>query len=180
MPFTALPNAGAPLRASVLRSLITEVRPITAIKTVATDYTSNATPAADAELVIALAANTTYDFIFKGYCTSAANASGDITYQLSFPTGASVDAHQVGAHNSLASGSQAADTEVQALLSDTTSPIGNFPFGASTVTTGHEIHGRIAVGSTAGNLQILCSQLASNANKTTLLAESCLTAWMVA
>lgn len=177
MPFTGLKTSGDELPASVLDGSILELRPITAVKTIPSTLIT-ATMAADLELILPLAALNVYDFVFVGYATSAANNTGDIAYQFTYPTGASVDAHQIGAHNSLAGGSQAADSEVQALIADAASPIGNFPFGTSTVPTGHMIVGRITMGSTAGNLQLWVAQNTASGT-TTMLARSRLTAVMV-
>jgi hypothetical protein len=180
MPFTTFRTAGDEAAASNSRSLVEELRPLFARKTVSTPYTSNATPAVDAELILALAANNTYAWELHALANSAANAAGDIQYLLSFPTGVlSVDIHAMGPHNSMASGSQS-DVETFAVIGDTTSPTTAIPFGTSTVNTGAIIYGTIVTGATAGNLQVLAAQFASNVNTTNFLAGSWLMARLVA
>ena len=169
--FTLVPSAGAKVRGSTLSALFSERTPIYAFLSTNQPYTSNNTPADVTDLVAALSANATYDFMFHLFASSAANAAGDVQYRFTFPALAAVDVGSVGPHNSLASGTNA-DIEAFAATNDSSSPTASFPFGTSTSVTGSHLHVRIVVGATAGNLQLQASQFASNINTTTLLANS--------
>lgn len=167
MAFTTIPSAGAKLRASVLSALITEVRPISAVKTVDTSRASDATRTADPDLTISLPANSTWAFTFTLILTSAANAAGDFTGEIQFPASAVVMDGVHGLVDTLASG-RSADLLAHGFTRDSSSPTPQFDIGCSTLATAVMIQGRIELGATAGSLLLAWGQLASNGNATVL------------
>lgn len=86
MALTTIPAAGAKLRGSVLNSLITEVRQVSAIKTADESVTSSAVLQNDDVLTVALEASARYKFgLFLRYDAVAAS---DIRTQMSLPASA--------------------------------------------------------------------------------------------
>lgn len=171
---TLVITAGMRLTAARLNRL----NPITAEKPGDTSRSSVTAKTADPDLVLALAINTTYEVRGLLIVTSAANAAGDFSYDWGFPANAVVSAGGVGLHNTLASGSQS-DLEGVAYPLDASSPVGSLPYGASTSNSGISVNARVKMGSTAGNLELLWAQVASNANATTLKGGSFITAYPV-
>jgi hypothetical protein len=174
MTWTTPPSAGAKLRASVLSALILEGRPIRAQKAGDTSRSGTSSRTADPDLVLALSANTTYEYSGLFLVSSAANAAGDFSYELQYPSDAVITAGGSGLHNSLASGSTA-DVEAIAYSLDATSPTSQLPYGASTNVTGIIVRGEITL-VTAGNLTVAWAQVASNGNATVLKGGSFLIA----
>lgn len=86
MAFTALPAAGAKLRAATLSSLISEIRPITARKTVDETVNNSAVLQDDDELFVALAASTTYRIALDLVWNSG--TTPDFKYDWTVPSGA--------------------------------------------------------------------------------------------
>lgn len=153
--------------------------PLSAYKSASTSRNTTTTPAADADLTIALPASTTWDFDGLLLLTSAANAAGDFMFQFTWPTAATLSHGAWGLHNVLASGSQS-DLEGAATSADSTSPSVLYAAGASTTVTGVFFKGRIIMSTTAGNLAVAWAQFSSNANNTTLNAGSHMTCRQVA
>lgn len=177
MAFTAVPSAGTKVRASVLSSLFSERTPLYAVLATGVPYTSNATPANVTDLVLAMLAN--HSYLFEAHMfASGGNNAGDVQYQFTYPTGCTVDIGGSGLHTSVTSGSSGI-IETFSVVGDTTSPTTALGFAVSTTVTKATIWGRIAVGSTAGNLQLQASQAASNGTATNVLAGSFLRATMV-
>lgn len=176
MTFTTVPAAGAKLRAATLSALITELRPVYAVKSATTSRNTTTTVTADPHLSIALPADSQWDIQADLWVSSAANAAGDFRYGWTFPTGASLDMGSHGLIDTIASGSVGdIDTEVR-VSADTSSPSAETSNMASTTATLITPRGRITVGSTAGNLVLTWAQLASNGNNTNLLIGSKLVA----
>lgn len=175
MAFTTIPSAGQRVRGSVLSALITELRPITAAKASSTSRNTTITMTADPELFVALLANAVYDFEVVGYGSSAANAAGGLKMDLAFPAAATLSAMNLGLVSTLAGGNSA-DVDAFGQPMDAASPTAAWVVGLSTITTGFRLAGRITVGATAGNLTYEWAQFSSNANNSTLLAGSTLTA----
>jgi hypothetical protein len=88
MTFTAVPAAGAKLRASVLSSLVTEIRPSSIIKGSDEIVSNSATLQDDDELVLAVAANTSYRWFAD--ITFGAGTVADYRWGFTFPTGATL------------------------------------------------------------------------------------------
>jgi hypothetical protein len=174
MSLTAVFTAGQKLTAAALNTAINKLVSVTIEKTSDTTRTSVTSRTADPHLVLALPANTTYDLSGLLIATSAANAAGDINYELQFPSDATVTWGGAGPHNSLVAGSQS-DLESTAEPLDTVTPTGAFPYGTSTSVTAAVVKGRIKMVS-AGNVTLAWAQLSSNVNGTTLKTGSFLTA----
>ena len=164
---TILFLAGQTVTADALQALV----PLSAEKTSDTSSTSDTTHDADAELVLAVEADCTYEIMACLVATSAANAAGDISYSFTYPTGAILTVVGVGPHNALASGSQA-DGEFNYVLNDSASPSANMPYGASIGGAGTLLVCRLTVSSTSGNFTVRSAQQASNASASTLKAGS--------
>jgi hypothetical protein len=153
--------------------------PLSAYKAVGTPRNTTITPAADADLTIALPASTTWDFDGLLLLTSASNAAGDFMFQMTYPTSATCSMGAWGVHNAIASGSSA-DLEAAATAADSTSPTSLYAAGCSTTMSGVFFKGRIIVSTTAGNLVVAWSQFASSGTNTTLNAGSHMTCRQVA
>lgn len=176
MAFTTLPLALDELTAAKLESLITELRPVTAVKSADTSRNTTTTFTADPHLALSLSAHT-YHIFGNLYLNSAANAAGDFQYRWSWTNDMNVRMGGIGVVDTLASGSSA-DGQFARNQADTTSPTAALSFGASTTGTNILVTARVLV-TTAGTLTLEWTQLSSNANNTTLEAGSWLTAWMV-
>ena len=179
MAFTVVPSAGAKLRASVLSALITELRPVSAVKTSDTSRNTTTSRTADPDLSVAVPANSTWDYELLIVATSAANAAGDISIEMQYPSGAT---HMYGAHgvvDTLASGASA-DLFAGTDSRDNTSPSAALSFGLSTTFTSILVSGRVEIGATPGNLLLAWAQSASNANNSTVKNGSRLVAHRVA
>ena len=167
-------NSGQKLRASRLNAMITYMTRISASKATDTSRNTTTTNTADPDLVLPLAANTSYDVHLMLILTSAANAAGDFKAELQFPSGATCSFVPHGLIDTLASGSSG-DLQAGSVSLDTSSPTGSFSAGVSTSATGVLITARVTTVS-AGDLTLAWSQLASNANNTTLKGGSTMTA----
>jgi len=165
MAFTTIPAAGAKLPASVLSALITELRPVSAFKTVDTSRASTVARVADPDLSVTLPADSDWDFELVLLISSAANAAGDFSGEFAYPTGAAISHLTLGLVDTLASGISA-DLSADGNTRDATSPSNAFDLGCSTAVVCALVSGRIEVGSTAGALTLNWAQLASNANAT--------------
>lgn len=175
MAFTTPPPAGAKLRASVLSSLVTETRPISAEKASATSRNTTVTNTADPDLSIALPASSTWDLTAKLLLSSAANAAGDFKFEWQYPANATLTSTPLALVATLASGTSA-DVEAGATAPDATSPSSGHAFGCSTNIATALCTGRVTLGATAGNVLIAWSQQNSNGSNTTVNAGSSVTA----
>lgn len=124
--WTTIPSAGSKLRASVLSSLITEVRPIVAVKT-ADDTRTSTTYTTDSELSVTIPAAGTYDvnvtLIYNG---PTGGTNGRLKVRFNFPTGALSIGHIGGINNSTSATANIADTDFGAYYNDTSSPTSDF------------------------------------------------------
>jgi hypothetical protein len=165
--FTLLPAAGQVIRASVLEAAIAELRPLQADKTSDTSRNTTVVRVADPDLTLALPANSTWEYTLMLILNSAANAAGDFSGEMAFPSGA---VHAFGSHGvdiALPSG-QSADLSADSDTRDATSPSADFGVGCSTLTTSVFVHGRVEIGATPGSLTLNWAQNTSNANNTTV------------
>jgi hypothetical protein len=177
--FTTIPTSGSKVRASTFSDLITEVRPLSAVKTGDTSRVNN-TRSADPDLTIALPANSVWDFELKLLITSAANAAGDFAADLAYPAGAVVSALTHGLDLALPSGTFG-DLKAIGITRDSTSPTFSFGIGCSNTPTALYVAGRIEVGATPGSLTLEWAQNATDAvNATTLQDGSTMTCHRVA
>lgn len=169
-------TSGSKLRASRLNELITYMTRLNAEKSTDTSRssaTTGTTRVADPHLVIAMAANTTYDLTSLLIGASAANGAGHFSGEWQYPSDAIMSFTAHGLVSTLASGTSA-DLQAGAVALDATSPAGPFVIGLSTSNSGTVVKGRITT-VTAGNLTLAWGQSASNANNSTLRAGSYMT-----
>lgn len=166
-------TAGTKLRASRLNEMITYMTRLTAAKSSDTSRASTTTRTADPHLVVAMAANTTYDVRALIIGTSAANAAGDLSGEFQYPSDGVFTYTALGLVDSLAS-STSADLQAGAVSLDAATPSTQFVVGLSTSITGTFIVARVTT-VTAGNLTFAWAQFASNANNSTLKGGSYVT-----
>lgn len=151
---------------------IQTLQPRAVEKAVTESVTSSTTLQNDDELLLALPANTTWEFetliLYDGDGTN-----GDLQCCYTFPTGATVSVGGLGPANNVTSGVGSGDWAGYA--ADTTSPTSTF-FGYGTVGAAVVLTfmhtGSIALGSTAGNLQFQWAQRVSSATPTRVFAGS--------
>lgn len=163
--------SGQKLRASRLNELASYAVPITAVKVVPTGPRVNNTKSNDPELAITLPANRAYE-VFGSLLITGGNAAGDFAYGWNWTNTATIIVNGLGAHNSLASGSQSPDAEVIAYLADSATPTSSTPYGASTSNTGAYISAYVVTGNADVLLTLEWAESATNATGTTLLAGS--------
>lgn len=144
--------------------------PQIARKTADETVTSSATLQNDNHLVLTAAANKVYIGEAVLLANSAANAAGDIIVGFSFPASTTFFFGGIGPHNGIASGSQADGEWIArtAVTSGTT----NTPYGLSTSALTINVPFIAITSSTAGNLQLMWAQQASNANLTRVFTGS--------
>lgn len=140
-------------------------------KTADESVTSSATLQNDNELAIAIPAAGTYEIDVHLFVTSAANAAGDLRVGATFPAGTMTMAAD-GLDNSLASGAAGTMTRFAAAITSGVDP--GVALGASTTMTYAHIK-FLFVATASGTFQFQWAQGASNANATTVKANSFLT-----
>ncbi|HEX6968885.1 MAG TPA: hypothetical protein VF174_08785 [Micromonosporaceae bacterium] len=172
MALTTIPAAGAKLRGSVLSSLITEVRPLSAIVGSNQNLTTSSTTLQNiTDLVLAVAANASYNFLFIPAYTLSTGTTADVRFGASVPTGATLHFGGTGgtAAGIGAASAVATDVEfVQRLSATSASTV--ITLGGSTGTVGAVIEFWVITGANAGNLQIMAAQGTSSVDTTTILA----------
>ena len=136
-------------------------------KTVDESITSSTAVQNDNELVFTIGATGTYVFDLYLLVTSAANAAGDIQVGFSFPTG-TLNLWGPGTDPALGSGTIASG---KFAASGATSGTFWNDYGVSTTASGFNIHGLLQATAT-GTLTFQWAQFASNANATTVKANS--------
>lgn len=154
MGFTTIPSSGAKLRASVLSSLITDVRPIVARKTIDETVVNN-TFQNDDELFVVGAANTNYEFDATLHYSSG--TTPDFRFQWTFPAGFTMRYSLV-----------AQSTTLQDFYQLQTSVAGLDGIGGATSTL---LKG-VAMFTTGGTLQLQWAQTTTTASNTTVLLGS--------
>lgn len=159
MSFSALPAAGAKLRASVLSSLITEVRPV-AVRKVADETVNNSSVLQnDDELFVPMSANAVYDFFVIIHHNSG--GTPDIKFGWTVPSGTTMVwggyiVNTAGAFTVVANLSQSSTASIGGTGSD------SFQMFQGTIVTS----------STAGTLQLQWAQDTANASNTIVRAGS--------
>lgn len=169
MALTAIPVAGAKLRASIYNANLTERTDLYIAKSLDESVTSSTALQNDDVLALAVVANATYHGMLVA-ATVGGNAAGDIKFGWTFPTGATLHFPAVGPHNGIASGSQA-DGEWIGRLS-ATSGTTTVPHGASTDVLTSIIYLHLFTGANAGTLQLQWAQQSSSGTASTLKAGS--------
>lgn len=161
MAFTTIPAAGGKLRASVLDSLITEVRPVPAYKTADETVNNSAALQNDDALFVAVEANAIYKvfarFLYNG------NSTADFKLGWTFPTGLTMTYTLHGVYvatPTVFSTSEFIQTGNPALE------------GAGADRAANIDGGLVTVGSTAGTLQVQWAQNTANGSDTKMRAGS--------
>lgn len=166
MALTSPPTAGK-LRATVLEAIITEVQPLHAAVTADQNLTSNSTTLQDVtELVVAVEASATYEF--EMIFAYKAGTTADIKAGWTYPTGSTFDFFCIGLDTALAMTEQ---MQISAASGDSR-PWGGAGTGSPRFVSAR---GRLAVGSTAGNLQVQAAQNTAAVETEVVLAGSYLT-----
>jgi hypothetical protein len=138
--------------------------PLAAAKLTSQSVTSSTTLVNDADLVLAVAANATYDFACQLFYIAA--AGGDIKWTWSVPAGSGIlyqNLHNEGGGTGLANACVAnsdADTPTAA--------------GGGSTTEAARMTGTMTTSSTTGNAQLRWAQNASSATATQVRAKSSL------
>jgi hypothetical protein len=159
MALTTIPAAGAKLRASVLSSLITEVRPLYARKTANETVNNSATLQNDDELFLAVEASAVYELNLRGQYNS--NATADFKYGFTFPSGTTMQYTQTVIGVGL--------TTLNIYEQDQTSTPN---LEGQAAVKGMLVTGLVIVSSTAGTLQFQWAQATANASNTVVSAGS--------
>lgn len=167
MGFTATAAAGAKVRASSLAAWLTERTPLQAIKTSATSRNTTVSRTADPDLTLALPANSAWEVQIVLLLSSAANAAGDFSGEIAFPTGSTVSSGGHGLDIGLASGATSSLTAGTASSSDSSTPTTNIDWGCSTIITEAVLRARVTT-STAGSVTLNWAQSSTNGSNTTV------------
>lgn len=146
--------------------------PISAIKTSTESVTSSVTLQNDDQLVVALAANSTY-FVQMVIRYDGATA-GDIQVQFTGPGGATIFGQWVGNPFSAAG---LTDVRVVPLIAFSAAEAFGC-LGAGTDTS-LSFQGNVATGGSAGNLQLQWAQGTSNGTATRVFGQSFIAAWRI-
>jgi hypothetical protein len=168
-------SAGQKLTASALNALVTG---FTAIEYVlgTNETRTSTTTMTDSAILVALAANTTYDVDF--WCALLGAQAGDFKSQWTFPTSATVYVWQLAPATTLTGAADEGSVNFGARAVDTTSP--TTPAFAGVLDTTNPVtmrqRLRVIVGVTSGNLRLQWAQSVSNATATTILAGAKLSA----
>lgn len=173
MAFTTIPAAGAKLRAAILNALITEVRPVAALKGTSENVTSSTTLQNDDELLLSVEASVSY--LLEGLILYSGDGSNDIKLAFTFPTGATVHWSGIGAHTAWTGNVAQVEAEFGAVQNATSSPTSSVGFGnhtSASVIFGIHLKGSVVVGANAGTLQLQWAQNGSTGNATTVRAGS--------
>jgi hypothetical protein len=154
---------------------ITDLIPIEYVLSSAETRTSTTT-FTDSAILVALAANVTYDADF--WCALLGAQAGDFKGQWTFPANATVTLWQLAPATSLSGVSDEGSVNYGAKLADSSSPLGTNFAGVLDGSNPVSMHQRLRVvmGSTAGNLRLQWAQNTSNATATTLCAGAKLSA----
>lgn len=166
----ALFASGTKLRASRLNAMIAYMTRLTASKPLDTPRFSTTSRTADPDLVVPMAANTTYDLESLLLGASEVNAGGHFSAEWQYPSDAIMTFTAHGLISTLASGTSG-DLQAGAVSQDGASPAGPFVMGLSTSTSGIVVTGTITT-VTAGNLTLAWAQSSSNVNDSILKAGS--------
>lgn len=164
MTLTAVPSAGSKVRGSVLSSLITEVRPISARVTVEQSLATSSTTLANVtELFIALAANAEYEVLVVLSASVSSGSTEDIQYAFTFPAGATVDYFTHGPGTTATTSTVAPDMQTLSRI-DAVSGTTAVAIGTTTSTAVSFIHMHVTTSTTAGTLQVQAAQNTSGGN----------------
>lgn len=158
MAFTTIPAAGAKLRASTLSALISEVRPLTSIKSADETVNNSATLQNDDQLFLSVAANTFYELNLRLIMNS--NATANFKLQFTAPAGAGFSSHSIEGNAATAlTGPGGAGGTYTGVAADKIVIVG----------------GQFSTAGTAGTLQLQWAQNTANVSNTIVKANSYMT-----
>jgi hypothetical protein len=163
--FTSYPAAGTRLSASTLQALVSELRPVSAIKTADESLTSNAVLQDDDHLSVAFGSSLTYTIVGELYVDGP--TAGDINLRLAW-TG-TVTRLDWGARGLATTATTAeGDTRSVAQLGATTSPATAISMGTITANFSVIELGGLLIPSTTGVLTLQWAQSVSTGTATTV------------
>lgn len=172
MTLTAVPPAGAKLRAATLAALFAELTPLYAEVGSAQNLTTSSTTLQNVtDLVIPLEASRRYEFFLVAAYTLSTGTTADIRWGASVPTGTTFHFGGVGGTAGGVGAASAASTDsdfVQRLSATSASTV--ITLGGSTANVGALISFRVVTGANAGFLQIMAAQGTSSVDTTTVAA----------
>lgn len=159
MSWTTIPSAGAKLRASVLSSLINELRPLEAKKPSDQSIVSpgSTTLVNDSALFVSVAANTLYDLSLRLIINT--NATANFKYQFSAPAGSTSSAHLFTGNATTAAGVLQGPADA---IASTSAVVG---IAADQVVL---VQGWVLTGGSAGTLTLKWAQNVLNASTTSV------------
>lgn len=159
MALTPIPSAGAKLRASVLRSLITELRIVAARKTADETINNTSVFQDDDELFVSLEANVVY--LARVHIVYNSGATPDFKYAFTLPSGTTAPMW-----------SFQGITTVSAFTYGVASSGGVSGLGGTGADQPVDAFGVVITGSTAGTMQLQWAQETANASNTIVRAGS--------
>jgi hypothetical protein len=172
MAFTAVPAAGAKLRASVLSTLMSERTPLYATVAVDQNLTTSSTTLQNVtSLVVAVSANATYQMDVMVAAAESSGVAEDIDVAFTFPAGATCFVYTLVA-GTLGGVAGNSTTDMFVLASAATSGSTRYGAGLSTTVTNVILRCLLTVSSTSGNFQVQASQHTSGGNTVTVKASS--------
>lgn len=146
--------------------------PVSAVKTVSQNATSNTTLQDDAELFVAVQNGATYQLDCVVAATGAGSATlGDITIGWTFP-GGTLTHHAIGLASAVAYGVSTAGQVNSVRFRDTTSPSTSYSFGTPSTNYGTIRIGLLYACTADGTLKMQWAQRVSTATSTTVGAGS--------
>lgn len=128
----------------------------------------------DNELLVAVAANTTYKVDLHLLANEAVSNVIDVKCAWTFPSGCRLDLANAGPHNLWTGAAAQQEVEWAAWQNVTSSPSGSITFGTGTTTLSVHARGTLQVGGSAGTLQLQWAQGTVNASNVTVKAGSSL------
>ncbi len=165
MALTTIPSAGAKLRASVLRSLITELRPVYARKTADETLSNSTVLQDDDELFVSVDASTTYEWELT--LIYEAGTTADYKWALTFPTGSTCS----WANNEPDTGLAYLPLGFSSYTSGAATGLGGAGIGSG---RGMIVSGNLVVGVTAGTFKYQWAQNTATVENTKTSAGSLL------
>lgn len=176
MSWSATPLAGEVFTADQWLALITELRPICAVKT-ADDTRTTTTYIADTELSVSIPSAGTYEFaVLLIYNGPTGGTNGRLKVRVNYPAGSITLGHVGGKNNTAVADANMTDVDLGAIYDDTSSPTTDllFPTVNTTVELTALIEGTL-VATAAGTLYIETAQIFASGT-TTIRKHSRLTA----
>jgi hypothetical protein len=167
---TALPSAGSKLRASVLQSLITELRPLTARMAALQNLTASSTTFQNiTDLALAVEASVTYEGTLIIGASVASGTTEDIKVALTYPTGCSLYTWSYDLPTSATTSTNAVEFIVRQAFASGSAILAA---GLTTTISWFEVKFELTTSTTAGTLQVQAAQNTSGGNVVTVATRS--------